>query len=299
MQQFRSGSVVQGNDTQTGLFFKLRSSVLSAAMPISQLSQRAKAILDIKRGLAMYSLWGALAWLDTKQRYRRSLLGPFWITLSTGVMVAGMGPLYGALLGQPVGNYVQHLAISLILWTFISSSVNDAGTVFIGAESYIKQVPLPLSVFVFRGLAKNLIMLAHNALIIVVVLYVFPPATLKNLWMVPIGLVLIIANLFWFTLLLGVLSTRFRDIPQLIANIVQVAFFLSPILWRPEMLSPRVRFLSDFNPLYHFMEIVRAPLLAEPIRLISWAVAAGLLVVGFGLTLLAFTRFRSRVAYWL
>lgn len=262
-------------------------------------SQRKKALLDLSRGLRMSSLWWALAWQDTKQRYRRSVLGPFWITLSTGVMVAGMGPLYGALLGQQVGNYIQHLAISLILWTFISSSVNDAGTVFVGAESYIKQVPLPLSVFVFRQLAKNLLMLAHNVLIVVVVLYFLPPTTLRYIWMVPIGLVLIICNLFWFILLLGVLSTRFRDIPQLIANIVQVAFFLSPIIWRAEMLGPRARYFTNFNPLYHFMEIVRAPLLGEPIHLISWVVSFGLLIVGFVVTILAFSRLRSRVPYWL
>lgn len=258
-----------------------------------------KAVSDLRRGLAMHALWWALAWQDTKQRYRRSVIGPFWITLSTGVMVAGMGPLYGTLLGQPVGGYLQHLAVSLILWNFISSSVNDAGTVFVSAESYIKQVPLPLSVFVFRQLAKNLLMLAHNLLIVVVVLLVLPPADKGDMWLAPIGLLLILGNLFWFLLLLGVLSTRFRDIPQLIANFVQLAFFLTPIIWRPTMLTKRFQLLADLNPLYHFMEIVRAPLLGEPIRAVSWLVTCGLLVAGFGVTLTVFSRFRSRVPYWL
>jgi lipopolysaccharide transport system permease protein len=261
--------------------------------------QHKKALLDLKRGLLMYSLWWALAWQDTKQRYRRSVLGPFWITASTGVMVAAMGPLYGALLGQNVASYIQHLAISLIIWTFISAVVNEAGTVFVGAEGYIKQVSLPLSVYVFRLISKNLLMLAHNAVIIVVVLFFLPPKYWGNIWMVSLGMALVTANLFWLVLLLGMLSARFRDIPQLVTNIVQVAFFLSPILWKAEMLSAKNRFLADFNPLYHFIEVIRAPLLGESIRAVSWTVTVGILFVGGAITYLVFTRFRARVPYWL
>ena len=258
-----------------------------------------KALQDVQCGLSMHSLWWALAWQDIRQRYRRSVLGPFWITLSTGVMVGAMGPLYGALLGQDVASYTQHLAVSLILWMFISTIVNDAGAVFISAEGFIKQVALPLSVYVYRMITKNLVMLAHNLVIVIVVLVFLPPVHWSGIWLVPFGLALVIANLVWIVMLLGLFSTRFRDIPQLVSNIVQVAFFLSPIIWRADMLSPKAKFVADFNPLYHFMEIVRAPLLGEPIRGLSWLVSAGLLVVGGAITFCAFVRMRARVPYWL
>ena len=257
------------------------------------------AARDLTLGFSMYQLWWALAWQDTKQRYRRSFLGPFWITASTGVMVGTMGPLYGALLGQNVPSYIQYLAISLIIWTFVSSSINEAGSVFVGAESYIKQVSLPFSVYVFRLLAKNVLMLAHNALIALIVLIFFPPQTWGGIWQLPLGLVLVMANLFWIVLLLGLLSARFRDIPQLVSNIVQVAFFLSPIIWKVEMLGPKNQFVANLNPLYHFMELIRAPLLGEPVRLMSWSVSFGLLIVGGAITYMVFSRFRSRIPYWL
>ncbi len=258
-----------------------------------------KAKADLQQGLKMASLWWSLAWQDTKQRYRRSFLGPFWITVSTGVMVGAMGPLYGVLLGQNVTSYLQYLAVSLIIWTFISASINEAGTTFVGAEGYIKQVALPFSLYVFRLLAKNVVMLAHNALIVVVVLILLPPAHWRDIWMFPFGLILVLGNLFWIVLLLAVFSARFRDIPQLVANVVQVAFFLSPIIWKANMLGPNRRFVADFNPLYHFLEVIRAPLLGEPIHAISWIVTVGLLVFGSLATFVIFARFRARIPYWL
>lgn len=262
-------------------------------------SDLSKAQLDLLGGLAKAPLWWSLAWQDTKQRYRRSFLGPFWITASTGVMVGAMGPLYGALLGQDVASYLQHLAISLILWTFIASSINEAGTSFVAAEGYIKQVALPLSVHIFRLLAKNVVMLAHNALIILLVLTFLPPAHWRDIWLFPFGFLLVLGNLFWIGLLLAVLSARFRDIPQLVANIIQVAFFLTPIIWKADMLGPKNRFVADFNPFYHFIEVVRAPLLGQPIHGFSWAVTASLLILGSAGTFLVFSRFRARVPYWL
>ena len=246
----------------------------------------------------MYPLWWTMAWQEIKQRYKRSLIGPFWITLSTGVMVAAMGPLYGSLFGQSVSGYIQYLALSLIIWTFISSCINEAGSVFIGAESYIKQVALPLTVYVFRAIARNLILLGHNALIILLVLVFLPPRSFSTIWLVPLGLILVIANLFLLMLLLGMLSTRFRDIPQVVANIVQAAFFLSPIIWRVEMLGEN-RYLADLNPLYHLIEVVRAPLLGDSISKTSWLVVVSLLVILGLLTYLFYNRARARVPFWL
>lgn len=247
----------------------------------------------------MHGIWWGLAWQEIKQRYSRSVIGPFWITLSTGVMIAAMGPLYGALLGQDVSSYIQHLAVSLIIWAFISGSINEAGSVFVGAEGYIKQIALPLSIYVFKLISRNLLMLAHNAVVIIVVLLVLPPSNLQSIWMIPIGLLLVVCNLCWLVLLLGMLSARFRDIPQLVTNIVQVAFFLSPIIWSAEMLPPNRRYLADFNPLFHFIEIIRAPLLGEEIHMASWLVVIVMMVLGSLVTFMMFKRYRSSVPYWL
>ena len=246
----------------------------------------------------MYPVWWGLAWQEIRQRYTRSIIGPFWITLSMGAMVGAMGPLYGALFGQNVASYIQYLAVSLIVWTFISSCLNEAGSVFVGAEGYIKQVALPLTIYVLKMISRNLLMLAHNAVVALVVLLILPPARWQTLFLAPLGLLLVIANLCWIILLVGMLSARFRDLPQLVTNVVQVMFFLSPVMWKADMLGNR-RILAEINPLYHLIEIVRAPLLGDEIRLISWVFCTMLLILGGGLTFKVFVRLRGRVPYWL
>jgi ABC-type polysaccharide/polyol phosphate export permease len=258
-----------------------------------------KASIDLTTGVFLFDIWWGLAWQEIKQRYARSIIGPFWLTLSMGVLIAVMGPLYGALFGQSIAGYIQYLALSMILWGFISTCLNESGSVFISAQSYIKQVSFPLSIYVLKLITKNLLIFVHNAVIGLIVLIFLPPENFQSMWLVPFGLILVVANLFWFVLLVGMLSARYRDVPQLVTNLVQVMFFLSPIMWKAEMLTVNQRFLADINPLYHMIEIIRAPLLGSPIHIFSWYYCVGLLIMGNIFSFAVFTRFRARVAYWL
>ncbi len=239
-----------------------------------------------------------LGWSEIRQRYRRSALGPFWLTISTGILVAGMGPLYGRLFGQEVGSYFPFLAIGFIVWQLIASLVNDSGQVFIAAEQYIKQVRMPFTIHVLRMVWRNAIIFAHNFVIVILVLVAFVPAWNWRLLMALPGLILVLINGIWLALLLGMLCARFRDIPQIVTSIVQVAFFLTPVMWRKEMLG-RYQWAADVNPLYHLIEIVRAPLLGQSPTSLSWMVMAMLTFGGFAVTLPLFARYRARIAYWI
>lgn len=268
--------------------------------PIGQRSDNlSKGKSDLISGALKFPLWWSLAWQETKQRYRRSILGPFWITISTGVMVAAMGPLYGALLGQNISTYLQHLAVSLIIWHFISSCINESGAVFIASEGFIKQISLPLSLYIYRMIARNLIIFAHNIIIVVVVLLFIPPSDSLGILLFPLGFFLVVGNLFWVALLLALCSARYRDVPQLVGNLVQVAFFLSPIIWKVDMLSSNRRFLAEFNPLYHLIEVIRAPILGDPIYPLSWILCCTFFLFGSVVTFFVFARLRPRVPYWL
>ncbi len=260
-------------------------------------SNLALAAKDIKDGLASIYIWPMLGWLEIKQRYRRSVLGPLWLTISTGVMVLGMGPLYGRLFNQEFSSYFQYLAISFVFWQFISTLIVESCQAFITAEGYIKQTKLPLSVHVLRVIWKNLIMLGHNMIIIFLVLLYVRPESGWSYLLFPAGVLIIAVNGLWFGLLLGLLCARFRDIPQVITSLVQAALFLTPIMWKAEMLG-RHQWVVNFNPIYHFLEIVRQPLTGGMPSAINWYAVMAITLIGYLVMLMLYSRFRARIAYW-
>lgn len=267
---------------------------MSVGLPPSNMRA---ALADIRDGARNVYLWPMLGWLEIKQRYRRSVLGPFWLTISTGAMILGMGPLYGRLFGQNISDYFPYLAVSFVVWLLIANLINEACMSFIGAQDYIKQIRIPLTVHVLRMVWKNLIIFAHNLVIVALVMLFYRPALHWSLLLVPLAIGLVAINGMWIGVLFGMLCARFRDIPQLVASFVQVAFFLTPVLWKADMLG-RHRWTADLNPLFHFLEIVREPIVSGQPALRSWAAALAITVIGCLATILVFSRFRGRVAYW-
>jgi ABC-type polysaccharide/polyol phosphate export permease len=255
------------------------------------------AMKDLVEGLSSIHLWPVLGWQEVAKRYRRSVLGPFWLTLSTGIMIGVMGPLYGKLFNQDIGSYFAHLTVSFVLWQFIAQCINESCNAFIAAEGYIKQVKLPLSVHMLAVVWKNLIVLLHNAIVIVLIMAYYRPPLGISLLLVPIALALLAANAFIFGMICGMVSARFRDIPLIITNLVQVVFFLTPVMWQPQMLG-RHQWTVNLNPFYHLLEIVRAPLLGVPTNPWSWPAVAAITLAGTMVMIALFSRFRARIAYW-
>jgi ABC-2 type transport system permease protein len=260
-------------------------------------AQLRRALADIADGWARRTLWGTMGLHDIRQRYRRSVIGPFWITLSMGVMVGALGLLYGTIFKQDMHEYLPFIAAGFILWGLIANLILDGTRAFIGAEGLIRQLPAPLSVHVYRVLWSNLITFAHNAWIFVLVAlwYGFNPGW-TALLALP-ALLLLMLNGFWMALLLGLLSARFRDIPLVVANVVQVMFFITPVIWKPNMLPGRAIIL-DLNPFHHLLEILRAPLLGRVPTLDNWAAVLLITLVGWAVALWFFSTYRWRLAYW-
>jgi ABC-2 type transport system permease protein len=262
-----------------------------------------KAADDLTGGWQQRQLWGHLAWQDIRQRYRRSVLGPIWITISMAVTAVALGILYAALFQNDLSVQLPYILVGFIVWAFISGCISEGSEVFITNEGLIKQLPAPLSVHVYRLVWRQVLFFAHNLIVYAVMLVLFPqPLGLASLTVLP-ALVLLAVNGAWVALLLGIVTTRFRDLAPITQSVVQLLFFLTPIVWMYEDLlknpaiAGRAR-LVEFNPLLHFIEIVRRPLLGQEQHLRHWVVVLVITVVGWALTVALLRRFRSRVAYW-
>jgi lipopolysaccharide transport system permease protein len=257
-----------------------------------------RALVDFTSGLTLWPLWGRLGWNDILQRYRRSFLGPFWLTASMAIMVSSLGILYAEIFRTPIRDFLPFLCVGLLTWTLLSSFLVEGGALFVGAESYIKQIRLPYSVYVYRSSWSKLVIFVHNFVIYFGVLLYFQiwPGAVALL-AIP-GLLLVLVNGALATLCIGMVSARFRDVPQIISSIVQIVFFVTPIMWKPELLQNR-SFVVEFNPFFHLIEVVRAPLLGTIPSRNNYIAVLLISVVNIAVSGAFFTRFRSRISYWI
>jgi lipopolysaccharide transport system permease protein len=267
----------------------------------SEATHRERQILawrDLTDALSHWQLSLILAWLDIKLKYRGSMLGPFWLTISTGVMVAAMGGLYGRLFHMDLKTYLPFLSLSLVLWNALSGLVADACATFTQSERLIRARRMPFFMHAVRVVARTIISVLHNVPVIVAVFAVF------SIWPGKTALISLPGFLLWTIdalaacMLLGTFCARFRDIPPIVASIMQIAFFITPVVWRPEQLGERGWWLK-YNPFDALLDVVRAPLLGQAPASIVW-----LLAVFYSLCLcvtawLLFARVRGRLTYWM
>jgi ABC-type polysaccharide/polyol phosphate export permease len=253
---------------------------------------------DLSAGLKAWRLWMMLGWNDILQRYRRSVLGPFWITLSMALYVILLGVVYSRIFKMEIALYLPYIAIGLITWGFISGTTTECCSAFVDSSGIIKQIRLPFTVYVLRVIWRSLIIFLHTIVLIVPIGLIFG---LKLSWadiLVVPGLFLLFANQMWVGIVVAVLSARYRDVVQLIATAIQIAMFATPIMWPVSSLG-NAQIIAQINPLYHLIEIVRSPLLGNAPPLLSWLVVVGLCAVGYLIAILLLWRGNRRIVYWL
>ena len=259
-----------------------------------------KGLKDISSSMLDIRLPTYLAYSDIRQRYRRSSLGPFWITISMGVTIACIGIIFGNLFKSPMSEFLPFLTIGLILWGFIASVLNEATTVFPSSEGIIRQLPIPLFTHILRMMTRNLYILAHNLVVVPIVFFCVGKEINWHFFACLPGFLILLLNLGWMALFLAVICARFRDLTQIIASILQIFFYVTPIIWMPSLLPAReaVMMLGP-NPFYHLLTIVRAPLLGSLPSPSSYFFSLTMAFLGWIMTIVFFNKYRDRIAYWL
>lgn len=253
---------------------------------------------DLANGATNVRAWWALAWDDLRSRYQRTILGPFWVTLSHAAAVGGLAIWSSLLMKQPLADAFLYVAAGLTVWALISTSLIEASNTFIRAAAFISAYDLPIALQVFRIVTGQVIAFAHNMIVfLVAVVYVGHVPTMTTLLAIPGLLLLILVCISW-TFCLGVAGARFRDIAPLISSVVGMLMILTPVFWRKNDIVG-AEWLAQANPLYHLLQIVRAPLLGQTPAPENWYVSLAILLVSGGAALVIFTQNRRHLAYWL
>lgn len=273
----------------------------NSAITFPTVNQQQLAWLDVKDGIVNWRIWLMLAYHDIKLRYRRSILGPFWITLSMAITVYAMGFIYAHLFHVTLDEYYPFLVSGMIIWSLLSTLIIEFTDGFITADSLIKQIKLPYTLHIHRITTRNFIIFFHNLLVmlpIMVIYHLTAPVTIYSLLVIP-GLCALYVNSVMFGMIISLIGARYRDMSQIIKSLVQIVFFVTPIMWNPNTLSEQHRFLINLNPIYAFVQLIREPLIGKAPTLINLLVVLATTAVGAIICSSLFTRYRARIVYWL
>jgi ABC-type polysaccharide/polyol phosphate export permease len=255
-------------------------------------------IRDFHHGLQQRDIWYRLARNTIRMRYSRSTLGPWWVVIGQATWGIGVGVVWSLLFGMDPRESLPYMTAAVIIWTYFTATIISGCNVYVESKPILESIQIPYSVPIYKHVCLNLILLLYALPIFLVTAYFCSfKLTMISLLALP-ALALITAGLFVFSIIVAILGSRYRDVTHLMGNIFQLLFFLTPIFWKKEHLGSK-QFIADLNPLYHFIEVVRAPMLNQFPPLASVFVVCAMIFLGMMIAIIFFTRYKGRIIYWI
>jgi ABC-type polysaccharide/polyol phosphate export permease len=254
---------------------------------------------DLREGLCNWRLYQLIGSGDLRRRYARSRIGRLWVTLSTGLSISIMAFIWSALFKTTLSEMLPFMAVSMILWQFISGIVSDSVRIFTSNNHLLLNQRMVCSTLVLASVYRNIITFSYNLTIIPIVFVIYSvPIGLEILLVFP-GLMLVIITSVWISYVLGALCARFRDLPNLINSVMQLAFYVTPVLWKPGFIGENRKWVMQYNPFTYFLNIMRSPIMGEPFSIFDWGVAALIAFTGLLFSLIFIGKYRRQILYWI
>jgi ABC-type polysaccharide/polyol phosphate export permease len=261
-------------------------------------SLRSGEFLQIRRMLANLRKSFQWAWLDTVCQYRRSRIGPLWETINVMVMLGGLTLVSSSIFGSSVTAIIGYVGIGIIIWSAISALISEGSGSFVRNAGYVTSSTLSIDLYVGRSVFKIMITFAHHMVIYFLgVAFFLVPIGWTSLLAIP-GIILLFVNGFWAVTVLGFICARFRDVDLIVRNLLQLAFFVTPVFWNYRAIASNRQFLVEYNILFYFIEIIRAPLLGEVPPLSHYFIILAVTVMGYGIAYIVHRRMRRQLAFF-
>jgi ABC-type polysaccharide/polyol phosphate export permease len=255
---------------------------------------------DLIGGLFKVELWGRIGWLDVKRRYRRTMIGPFWSTITLAVYVIAVGLVGAGLWNQQISSYLPYLSSGMIVWTLISTIIIEACTLLVVGHALFRNVRFEYSILAYALVWRNFVVFAHNFVVYFVLTLILQPNLFSPVALLAIpGLALVLVNGVWIGLLVSMFCLRYRDVQQIVQTFIQIMMLVTPIFWSAENLAGANRIVFvQLNPIYRLIDVVRAPLLGKILAMTSYLAVGVITIVGWAVTVFIFQHFRRRISYW-
>lgn len=256
------------------------------------------AMWDLVEGLRLWEMWARQSWNEVRRRYKRTVLGPMWVTVSLIIFAVVLSFVWAGLWNQKVADFLPFLLSGLLPWTLISTAIGESCVAFIANEALMRSRQFPYSTLVYVVLTRNIVIFGHNLIGYVAVAALCGVALRWSTLMFIPGLALVLLNCGWICVVVAIFCLRFRDFQPLVASLLQIATFVTPIFWSAGQLHGKRAIIVHLNVLYHMIEVVRQPMLGNAASLASYLICAATAVAGWLFAYWLFARKRHRLAYW-
>lgn len=257
-----------------------------------------EAVEDIVGGIKLAPLWSTLGWDQTVSRFRRTILGPFWLSANMFAIALAFSLVFGGLLGTDWRVTFALILSGVLTWSIVGGPLSECAGLFPTSSSMMMTHKLPLTFYVCLTMYRVCINFAAQLIALWVVLLILRMGSVPS-WHLIFGLPIVICTVSLMGLVIAFPAARYRDVQQLIGAALQVLFFITPIVWAPINMSRRQRLLAHYNPLAHLVALVREPLLGRAPHPADWSWSIGTLFVSFALAVIVLAAYRKRVIFWL
>jgi ABC-type polysaccharide/polyol phosphate export permease len=194
-------------------------------------------------------------------RYRRTVIGYFWTLINPLLMMTVMAFVFSALFKSDLKTFALFLFAGMIPWNFFSSVVTQSGSAFINNEGLIKKIYIPKALFPLSVASALIIDSVFSFIALFLIIVVLGGTISWALLILPISYLLLFFFALGFGMILSVATVFFRDLQHVMAIAMQALFFLTPILYKPDALSNKIRWAVEANPVTPFIALFRAPLI--------------------------------------
>lgn len=267
--------------------------------PPGPLTLARAGVEDLRRAAKAHRVWSHLGARDIATQYRRTVLGPWWFTLSSVVFAGSLGLVYSRLFGSSIHDFLPYVAAGLFVWQFIAVFITDGANLYLNSAQIILNLPVPLGVHALRLPVRATITFLHNLLawfiVALLLRYTISPTVLLALPM----LGLVVLALLPASLIIGAVCTRFRDLPVIVTLGVQLFFFITPISWKASQLSGNSQWVVRYNPFVYLIDVVRRPLIGNGPTLHGVLICLAIAAVGWTVAVPIQGHARRRLVYWL
>ena len=257
------------------------------------------SLQEIAGAFRAWPIWLYLSLNDIRSKYRRASLGPLWLVFGTAIGLSGMALAWSVIFGVGWRDYVPYMIAGMLCWQFIAGYINQSCTMFAGEYAgLIQSLPTPPIIYALRFVMRGLWLFLHYLPFWICV--AFATGTWPALTFLPffvLGLFLVLITALGVSVTIGILGARFRDLSPAVAAVMTPAMMLTPVMWKPEMIGEYAIF-ATLNPLAHYVEILRAPLLGQSPAALSLAAAGAMSTLWSLIAFLMYRRYRHVLVLW-